>query len=209
MKTSIAIFIFIVFIGSISIRADEFEQCEYHSQPEQYDRCVLEQIRKGMKQKLGRKLEQMSEMEKTRLMEEHINLLVQRSLALKRSKEFRNNPLKFYGMVVDESGNPIVNADVSGYVEQEKMIGNLFVFQQTVRHHFSLSTGEQGRFAVYDKTGWRVVVENIRVRGYRFVADLQPGQTFYPVSHPSQLKVDYSFQQTPKFPKVFILKASD
>ena len=74
-----------------------------------------------------------------------------------------NGPIDFYGVVVDDDGNPVVGATVDIRVEAVSMIP-LPVARKT---KYSLKTGAGGRFSITNEDGDFVLIESIEKRSTR------------------------------------------
>jgi hypothetical protein len=171
----------------------------------EHDRQVVDSLREKLKQEGGEDYQSLSEEQRGRALQDHIDGYIRGNQAERLLVEIRNKPRTFFGRVVDEQGKNVENATVTMSVEQEKMLGKKFLIKQTLHHRYTMTTDEQGAFVISDAVGWRFTLKDIKADGYLFDSTKQPSLYFFPVTHASNLKGKYFFRENKKFSVTFVL----
>jgi len=113
-----------------------------------------------------------------------------------------NVPLTFYGLVEDESGNPISGAKVT---LDRKYYTMANIHGMAVRG-FSVSTDDAGRFTATGKSGTDLSIREIDKDGYEWVVEIKPSFNFIsPSTDQEYLTIKY-YSPDPDNPVRFVMR---
>lgn len=175
---------------------------------DRHNEQIVESMRQTMRRECGEPCASLTPTEEDEALQTYVEAYLRAREAERALVETRNQPMTFFGRVVDEKNRPLEGAVVTMSVEQEEMVCRRGWVKERIYRQHQARTDATGTFVIQDTVGgWKFTLDGIESDGYRYDRSKQPASSFFPVTHPSQLKADYFFRQDPKFPVMFVLTA--
>ena len=197
--------ILIVLVGSVFCFAQSpkgsvtFDEAYF----ENHDKQTIENLREKMKEEFlrGSTLKEYDEIPKElkeQALQKYIKTYIRKNQMAKAAVEKKNKSLILFGQVLDQKDQPVPNAVVQMSVTVDRMVGERFLIQQSVKTECKVTTDNAGSFAITNAIGWMFTLENITAKGYTFVKNDQSSVYFHPTTRESQLIQQGYFLQDKK-----------
>jgi hypothetical protein len=106
-----------------------------------------------------------------------------------------DKPITFYGKVIDQNGNPVVNATVETHITDSSGVGDVMV-----------TTGAGGEFEVSGKSGRKLFIDKIICIGYEYTRKFAGKSSFENGTYTPDKSKPFIFMVRKKEPATLVLK---